>query len=427
MPSRDLKVLGEGKTKIIYDIGDPDRPGVALIHSKDIITAGDGVKRNTMEGKSVTSNRTACLIFGYLTEIGIKNHFLGKHDDVSFLARRCHMIPLEFVTRRLATGSFLKRNPGVPEGYTFSPPKLETFFKDDENHDPQWSTEQIIAKKFTYTAEKGGIKKEVVIGADEIHLMLQQTRTIFEVLEKAWRTRDCVLVDMKIEFGVDAETGEIILADIIDSDSWRLWPHGDKLQMKDKQVYRDAKEVNEDKLKQVKLNFDWIADQLMDMFGSKHKVNGRVVIFMGSASDLNWAKSIQKEVEPFGIDTVLRVTSAHKTTEDALRAAAVYDADDVPTVFIAVAGRSNGLGPVLSGNVTSPVINCPPPSERIAEDVWSSLRLPTGLSCATLLTADAAALHAANIIALTDYKVWSKLKARQYKQQAAIIGANGGM
>ena len=67
--------------------------------------------------------------------------------------------------------------------------------------------------------------------------MAQLTVGIFEILERAWASCDVTLVDMKIEFGfVVGENDTVVLADVIDSDSWRIWPMGDKKQMKDKQV-----------------------------------------------------------------------------------------------------------------------------------------------------------------------------------------------
>lgn len=111
-------------------------------------------------GKAAISNQTACQIFAYLNRCGVKTHFVRQHDEKSLVARKCDMIPIEWVARRLATGSFLKRMPGVKEGYRFNPPKLETFFKDDANHDPQWSSEQLIEAKLTCAG--------LVIGPDEV-------------------------------------------------------------------------------------------------------------------------------------------------------------------------------------------------------------------------------------------------------------------
>lgn len=61
--------------------------------------------------------------------VGVRTHFVRRLSETEFVARHCEMIPLEFVTRRVATGSFLRRNPGVSEGYRFNPPKLEFFYK----------------------------------------------------------------------------------------------------------------------------------------------------------------------------------------------------------------------------------------------------------------------------------------------------------
>lgn len=61
--------------------------------------------------------------------VGVRNHFIRQISEREFLAERCDMIPIEWVTRRIATGSFLKRNYHVKEGYRFTPIKRETFYK----------------------------------------------------------------------------------------------------------------------------------------------------------------------------------------------------------------------------------------------------------------------------------------------------------
>uniref|UniRef100_V5GWK5 Multifunctional protein n=1 Tax=Anoplophora glabripennis TaxID=217634 RepID=V5GWK5_ANOGL len=394
------KLIIEGKTKQVYDV--PSLPGQCILLSKDRITAGDGVKAHDLVGKSVISNKTTCKVFEILNKVGIKTSFLKEVAGNAFLSKKCDMIPIEWVTRRLATGSFLKRHPGVKEGYRFNPPKHETFFKDDANHDPQWSQEQIISAGFKVNG--------LLIGKIEVDFMTKTSILVFEVLEKVWQTRDCALIDMKIEFGVDS-SGEILVADVIDSDSWRLWPSGDKRLMVDKQVYRNLSTVTEKDLDTVKRNFEWVADQLDHLIPPNDHL---VVIVMGSPSDKEHCHKIKKYCEGLGLNAEIRVTSAHKTTQYTLEIVSYYEGLNLPIVFIAVAGRSNGLGPVISGNTDFPVINCPPgPKDDLSRDVWSSLNVPSGLGCTTVVYPETAALAAAQSIALTNYIVWSKLRVRR--------------
>ena len=110
----DKVKLNEGKTKIIYQLPDssPDSANGknVLIKSKDRISAGDGARANDMEGKAAISTATNCTVFELLNDCGVKTHFIKKYSDTEFIAQKCDMIPIEFVTRRIATGSFLRRN-----------------------------------------------------------------------------------------------------------------------------------------------------------------------------------------------------------------------------------------------------------------------------------------------------------------------------
>lgn len=247
-------------------------------------------------------------------------------------------------------------------------------------------------------------------GQDEIDIMRQATILVFEILERAWSTKNCALIDMKIEFGVD-ETGEILLADVIDSDSWRLWPDSDKRLMVDKQVYRNLINVTQTDLETVKRNFIWIQEQLETILPLNDHL---VVIIMGSASDEEHCKKIAKHCNDLGLNVEMRVSSAHKGTEETMKILADYESTIRNLVFIAVAGRSNGLGPVLSGNTSYPVINCPPVKpDNMSIDVWSSLNVPSGLGCGTVLYPEAAALNAAQILGLSNYMIWSRLRVKK--------------
>ncbi|MEO7908259.1 MAG: phosphoribosylaminoimidazolesuccinocarboxamide synthase, partial [Roseiflexaceae bacterium] len=57
-------LLAEGKTKIIY--AHPDDLTLAIMLHKDSISAGDGARRNTIDGKGALSGRTAANVFALL-------------------------------------------------------------------------------------------------------------------------------------------------------------------------------------------------------------------------------------------------------------------------------------------------------------------------------------------------------------------------
>ncbi|MBV9231988.1 MAG: phosphoribosylaminoimidazolesuccinocarboxamide synthase [Chloroflexi bacterium] len=236
-------LLAEGKTKQIY--AHPADATLAYMVNKDQITAGDGARRNELVGKSRWSTITTANVYHLLNEAGIATHFVEQINDRTLLVRRCAMLPIEQVQRRIATGSYLKRHPEISEGTRFEPVLVETFLKDDARHDPQIWQEDIL--------------KMNLVTAQEIEWMAAEGRRVFETLERAWASVDVMLVDLKIEFGRDTKNN-LLVADVIDNDSWRLWPGGDKTRMLDKQVYRNLKDVTEADLQDVADRYALVAD-----------------------------------------------------------------------------------------------------------------------------------------------------------------------
>lgn len=251
-------LLAEGKTKQIYAY--PDDDSLVYLVSKDQITAGDGVRRNEVSGKSRWSTITTANVFRLLNEANIATHFIKQVSDTVLLVRRCEMLPIEHVQRRIATGSYLKRHPEISEGTRFDPVLIETFLKDDARHDPQIWPEDIIRLGLTTPNDRIPQKVQGHKAAEqEVEWMAQEGHRVFETLERAWAKLDVTLVDLKIEFGRDSEN-HLMVADVIDNDSWRLWPGGDKTRMLDKQVYRNLQDVTPEALQDIADRYALVAD-----------------------------------------------------------------------------------------------------------------------------------------------------------------------
>ncbi len=145
-----------------------------------------------------------------------------------------------------------------------------------------------------------------------------------------------------------------------------------------------------------------------------------VIILMGSKSDLPFVNRITAALDQFGIGYECRVASAHKSARRLLDMLAQYEASDKVGVYVTVAGRSNALSGLVDAHVIAPVIACPPPSEAFGgADVYSSLRMPSGVAPALVLEPENAALLAAKILGLKE-----RVCEAQQKQRDALIEAD---
>ncbi len=150
---------------------------------------------------------------------------------------------------------------------------------------------------------------------------------------------------------------------------------------------------------------------------------GKAVIVMGSERDLDFCREIAKYLKALSVDYEFRVASAHKTPQTVLQV--IKEFEDEQVVYVTVAGRSNALSAFMDGNCSKPVIACPPYSDKFGgADIYSSLRVPSGIGCVVTIEPEGAAIATAKILALEDQALAATVKAYQEGKRKELDKAN---
>ncbi len=278
--------LIEGKTKIITSYSEDgalegQNYQLVKVTTKDSLTGNDGeIKKDLPLAKAKTSQ--TCNIFQILSSAGVPVAYMYKSfdSDTEFISKKCNMIPLECVMRRKPWGSYLKRHPmNDPLDVTFESPIAEFYLKATDqpikaktynnpiiyiydrlmldashSHESVWPSQdwylhppkmRFSPKNFEKIAPFADYQTMEYI---ENELM----RPTFRLLEGYWKKLNVDLIDLKIEVGYTVEDsdggknnigkrpGKLVIADVIDNDSWRIWPNGDHTHQLDKQLFREG-------------------------------------------------------------------------------------------------------------------------------------------------------------------------------------------
>lgn len=213
-----LNQLHAGEGKGIFCTEDPN---AVLVEYRDDVRAFGGLKRGRINGKGIVNNQMTNVLMRLLEANGESTCYLEQVSDRESLMRYVDIVPIEVIIRNVAAGSISERL-GLPEGAAFSSPIIELKYKSEELDNP------IINE--TYIAAMGWADLNVV--AEMKHRALH----INQVLRDFFFDRKVVLIDMKLEFGVDGE-GNLRLTEELDPDTIRLWD-ADTHERLDKDCFR---------------------------------------------------------------------------------------------------------------------------------------------------------------------------------------------
>ncbi|MCL4361767.1 AIR carboxylase family protein [Candidatus Dependentiae bacterium] len=416
-------ILAEGKTKIIWSHETDNN--LVIIESKDNISAGNGAKRDVISHKAELATDTTCNVFRLLKACDLPIAFCEQRDATRFVAPHCEMILYEVVVRREAHGSYLKRHPYLQKGHLFPQLVVEFFLKTNNNN---WKGQAIPCddpyirfqdgKGLLFRPDKPICGQEPFLTLEDFPCknkpeMFDQMATMakkaFLILEKAWQTNSSTLVDFKVEFGFDKK-GNLLLADVIDNDSWRVIHNGNYI---DKQVYRDGG------------NLSTVANlykQVRDFTSHFHVPHQAIILWRASEQDD--IDPYMKALEPYlneNLKLICVTKSMHKDPVTGYIQLQEIIQKNPFSVVVTIVGKSNGAGPILSATTTVPVITVPAGWKSFNDDIWSSLRTPSDVPLMTVLEPGNAVLAALEILAMNNPRLYAQLREKQECRLANIF------
>jgi phosphoribosylaminoimidazole-succinocarboxamide synthase len=233
-----LKLIRKGKVKDIYETSDD----TFVFSFSDRVSAYDVILNDEIPYKG----KVLCdfAIFWFKTIKG-NNHFRRRVDTNKIEVTKLHMIPIECVVRSYLYGSlysrYLKHEINISgneksflNGDLPLASKLPELIFDPTTksyqHDMPLSETEILKNKLISRSELSQLKK----------LSLD----LFNQVNAIVSTSGFILSDIKFEFGKEPKTGEIMLADSIGPDEFRIWNKDDYKvgyiqDSYDKQILRD--------------------------------------------------------------------------------------------------------------------------------------------------------------------------------------------
>ncbi|CAN8100282.1 unnamed protein product [Discula destructiva] len=251
-----LPKVASGKVRDLYDLS----PSTMLFVSSDRTSAYDVIMDNGVPGRGAVLTLISAFWFRLLSQKipTLKTHFLTLQPPAdrltpaelallrgrSMQVRKLKIFPVEAIVRGYLAGSAwaeyaakgtvhgmpmpagLKQCARLPQGAIYTPSTKAEYGAHDENITPAAAA-------------------EIIGNAEHARKIEELAIAVFEAGAAHARERGVLIADTKFEFGLDEETGEVVLVDeCLTPDSSRMWPadkyeEGRDQESFDKQIIRN--------------------------------------------------------------------------------------------------------------------------------------------------------------------------------------------